>query len=464
MALKQLLIGKRISEARAQLDKLMQMRDGLIARRADMKRREEELEASVSEMTEETSAEDREAFDALTQEWESEDAALAQEEAQNEQERQDIEAQIEGLENELAALNARSQAPANTNRQTGGDQRKDETTMNTRKFYGMTHQERSEFFAREDVKSFLGEVRSILRGEKRTATGTENLIPTVVLDLIRERVEAYSKLLKHVNLQRVSGKARQTIMGVVPEAVWTEQCGKLNELNLSFGAVELDGYKVGAFIAVCNAVLEDNDVDLATKMIEAIGKAMGIAVDKAILYGTGNKMPTGIVTALTAGEHADTNVIAISDKTGIELYQAIVEAAGEADSDYTTDGMFWAMNNKTKTKLMSNAMGFNAAGAIVTGQHNEMPVIGGAIETLGFIPDDVIIGGYGELYTMAERAGMAFAKSEHAHFVEDETLFKGTARYDGKPVIEKGFVAIGIGGKKPTAGDVTFAADTANAT
>jgi hypothetical protein len=39
---------------------------------------------------------------------------------------------------------------------------------------------------------------------------------------------------------------------------------------------------------------------------------------------------------------------------------------------------------------------------------------------------------------------------------------KGTARYDGKPSIAEGFVAIGIAGTTPNA-TMTFAADAANA-
>ena len=41
-------------------------------------------------------------------------------------------------------------------------------------------------------------------------------------------------------------------------------------------------------------------------------------------------------------------------------------------------------------------------------------------------------------------------------------MFRGTARYDGMPVIAEGFVAIGISGTKPTGNAVTFATDSAN--
>ena len=43
-------------------------------------------------------------------------------------------------------------------------------------------------------------------------------------------------------------------------------------------------------------------------------------------------------------------------------------------------------------------------------------------------------------------------------FIEDNTVFKGTARYDGTPVIDEAFVAIGIGGTTPDA-DMDFAGD-----
>jgi hypothetical protein len=121
------------------------------------------------------------------------------------------------------------------------------------------------------------------------------------------------------------------------------------------------------------------------------------------------------------------------------------------------------MNEGTLNTLKAEAMGFNAAGAIVSGMENTMPVVGGAVEVLNFIPDNVIIVGYFGLYLLAERAGAKFAESEHVYFIQDQTVFKGTARYDGKVLVNDAFVAIGINGVTPAANAVTFAQDTANA-
>lgn len=41
----------------------------------------------------------------------------------------------------------------------------------------------------------------------------------------------------------------------------------INELSLGFNDIEVDGYKVSGFFKMCNAILEDNDVNLAQEFI-----------------------------------------------------------------------------------------------------------------------------------------------------------------------------------------------------
>ena len=98
----------------------------------------------------------------------------------------------------------------------------------------------------------------------------------------------------------------------------------------------------------------------------------------------------------------------------------------------------------------------------VSVMNGTMPVAGGNIEVLSdeIIPDGNIVSGYGDLYLLAERQGSTFAQSSEYRFIEDQTVFKGTARYDGKPVIAEGFVAIGIGSAPQES--ATFPGDTAN--
>lgn len=453
MALRALMLRKQIDDKQKELAQLRE-------KDAEFERREAELETSIEEaQTDEEKAAVSEAVE-----------TFEAEKTEHEEARASVERAVSELESELQEIEAEAKkAPP--------EEKRNEVKkhMETRAFFNLPPERRDAFFARQDVKDFLQRARD-MGAQKRSVTGGELLIPEVVLELIRENVIRWSKLYDRVNVKQVPGKARQLIMGAIPEGIWTEMCATMNELEISFSAVEVDGYKVGGVIILCNALLADSDIALATEIISALGQSIGLALDKAILYGTGTKMPLGILPRLAQSSApsdypatapawknlSTSNIITITGKTDVALFKALAEASGAAKGKYSRGQKFWAMSEATYTKLISNAMSINAAGAIVTGVNGEMPVIGGPIDVLDFIPDDVIIGGYGDLYLLAERQGATIAQSEHARFIEDQTAFRGVARYDGKPVIAEGFVAIGINGNTPSADAVTFAGDDAN--
>ena len=458
MALRTLMLKKQIDTAKKQLDALRE-------KDAEFDTRQAELEADIEEAE---SDEEKAAVEEAIEQFDADKAA-------HEQEKADLEGQIADLERSLEEAEEPQPEPDPVP-EPEFEERKDNKNMSTRDkvFAKMSLQERSALIAREDVQAFIKEIRSAI-SEKRALNNVGVTIPEVMLGILRENIENYSKLYSRVYLRSISGEGRQPISGAVPEAVWTECCANLNELDLDFADVELGCWKVGGFFKVCNAVLEDSDIDLAAEILNALGQAIGKALDKAILYGTGTRMPLGIVTRLaqtaepagypvTARAWTDlhTSNIKTTSSTGpIELFQDIITYFGEAKGNYSSGTKTWVMNEKTYTKLVAQALGVNAAGAIVSGINSVMPVLGGDIVVLNFVPDDNIIAGYFDNYTLAERAGQKFASSEHYRFLNDETVFKGTARYDGQPAIAEAFVLIAIGGSAAGT-SVEFPQDEAN--
>lgn len=467
MALKVLMLAHKRSQLQAE-------RNAIPDRSAEFEKREAELAAAIPEAHTE---EEKQFVERSIEEFETE--------------RDAHNGKIKDLDDQIAALTRQIQeeedkqsvpppaAPAvDPNHPTTAppEERKDDNTMpNTRgRILGLTRSQFGELVQRDESKPFLSRVREMIR-EKRTISGAELLIPDHFMGLIRENVPLYSKLYKHTFARHLKGTSRQTVMGTIPEGVWTEMCANLNELELGFSGVEMDGYKVGGFVAVCNAILEDSDINLAQEVLTAITKGIALALDKAIVYGTGTKMPMGIVTRLTqtsAPENSKnslpwenlstTNVLALGNKTGLALFQAILTTSGLINTDYGEGDTFWVMNRKTKMKLLAESLGINANGAIVAGMNNAMPVEGGSIETLSFMPDDVIVGGGDGLYSLLERAGISLRTFDQTRAIQDQTLFIGTARYDGIPTIADGFVAISLGETKPVANAVTFTQDKAN--
>ena len=444
MALRSLMLGKKIREAKKKLEEAR-------AKLAELETREAELEKSIEEAeTEEETAAVEEAIEGFQTEKETAETDV-----------RNLEAEVEKLERELSEIEEtpveKKDEPEKRN---AGIPQKETRAMNKR-WKEMSYEERTAFVQRDEMQAFLGEIRTAIK-EKRAISNAGYLIPQVFLGLLRENIEDYSKLYRRVYLRNISGTGRVVIEGTIPEAVWTEACANLNELDLSFSKVEVDGYKVGGYFKVCNATLEDSDIDLASELITALGQAIGFALDKAILYGTGTKMPVGVVTALAAVADTPNIVSHASTVVGKALVQALIGDIAKAKSNYSRGEKIWVMNEATYSTLLAQFVDTDANGAYVSVINGKMPVVGGDIIVLSFMPDNTIIAGYFDLYLLAERAGTTIGTSEHAFWTADQTGFKGTARYDGKVLRDNAFVAIGINGVTPAANQVTFAQDGAN--
>lgn len=188
-------------------------------------------------------------------------------------------------------------------------------------------------------------------------------------------------------------------------------------------------------------------------------------------------MPLGIVTrpAQTAApsdypanapgwvDLHTSNILQIGgdDVTGAEFWSALMAATGATYTRYNRGTMFWAMNSKTYATLKSKLITFTATGDIVANLFGSLPIVTGDIDVLEFIPDGDIIGGYGDLYLLAQRSGVVIESSYEVQFLQDNTVFRAKQRADGQPIIPGAFVAININNQAVTT-TMDFAADTAN--
>lgn len=466
MALKVLMLRNKLDAKKKSLESLR-------AAAAELDKREKDLETDVSnaKTDEERSAVDT-AVTAFEADRRSSDDAL-----------QRCNDEITRLEQELAAAEAEARearsaeptgsAPAYTERTDMymGNETRD-------KVLGMTLRERESFVQRDDIKEFCLRVREF-GAQKRTVTGAELGVPTVMLGILRDNIDRYSKLIGRITVQPIKGQARQNVAGVVPEAIWTEATAAINELDITFSQVEMDGFKVAGYLAVPNSTLEDDtDLQLVTTIMDMMGQAIGLAVDKAIPYGTGAKMPVGFVTRLAAtskpswwgenqGDFVDlhsSNILKldISSLVGAQFFAALITALGIAKPNYSSSGtLTWVMNHKTHIDLMAKCLAFDLNAALVAGMNNTMPVIGGDIIELDFIPDYDIAGGYLDLEKFVERAGAKIGSTDQPLYIQDQTVFKATQRYDGKCLRGEAFVLLNYSNKTPTT-TVVFGNDYAN--
>lgn len=288
----------------------------------------------------------------------------------------------------------------------------------------MTKREQKLAYLRQDnVREFYGKIRDVIL-QKRAITEADLVIPVEVIDNVLPWIFEESVFYKEVNVVKLNGSARAILEGENPEAIWTEMCDPVQELALSFSAIEIDGYKVGGYIPVCNAIIEDSMINLADYIERKLATAIAKALDKAIIAGTGSAghQPEGIINGREA--------VALTDN---EL-NTILKSIGDLKSDNLGTVKIAMRRSDFFGKIFDQLTVLTQDGKYVAPLMINPNVAGIDIIFSDYVPEGSMIIGDFKKYLLGERSGNKFAVSTDVRFIEDETVFKMTARYDGKPV------------------------------
>lgn len=471
-ALRVLVLNSEITALRAQLTPLEKTRDGFAAR-------EEQLRQALGEITETSTDEERSAVSSAVDTFEQERSANAAEIAR-------IQGEIDTRSAEIARLEAEQTPPPATPTVSKSDTRNNDyhersfvpmSNPTERRWFGLTYAERDALMQSEQVRTFLKQIREA-RAQQRSVNGGELGIPDGFLPILRDLTYQESKFLRYCFTTSFRGTTRQNVAGVAPEAIWTEMKDRLNEIDIDFWQLTMDGFMVGGYVAVPNSVLmDDSDLSLTTTILQALASSLAKAIDKSIWFGTGESMPVGIITRLAAqtkptwwgsqqGDFTDlhtSNILKLdlAAKNGVEFFRPLVAALAVAKPDYSNGTVIWVMNRKTHMDIQSRALAFNDAAALVAGVSNSIPIVGGEIVEWEVMPDNEIAGGYMSLYRSVEREGTTIESNTNVRWLENQTCFKGMQRRDGKPAIGEAFVLVNYGNVQPTT-TTTFGKDRAN--
>lgn len=427
MALRQIMLNKKIEQRKAAL--------------AALNEQEKELETRSSELEkaiEEARNEEEEAV--VTEEVEKYEADKAELEGK----KTSLETEIAELEQELEE--SQSKEPNNTPPAAPPEERQNqqsqggETRMAHNKFE--TRSQMIDRLNQPEVRDFYSTVAKAVK-DKRAITDTDIVIPEQVINMIQQRLGDYSTLYREVTVQQLNGTARIIMDGAIPEALWMEMCDPVQELASGFSQTELDGWKVGGFIPVCNAILEDAMINLANFIEERLAMAIGKALDKAILTGTGAaaKQPMGIITALTGV--TGRNVTSDGSLPDIVGNMALID---DGEDGVPVGEVIAVMKRSTYyAQIAPQTFLPTSDGRLViqTAQTPRLPD-GTRIVFNQYAPENTIVLGDFKKYLLGERRGVQLAVSTDVRFIEDQTVFKGTARYDGKPIYNDYFVIITI--------------------
>ena len=407
MALRQLILNKKIQERSAKLVELRADEDKL-------KDEEKELEVALDEA--ETDEEVKVVEDSAD-ELEKKIKEKSDEITKLETEKADLEAELAEIEDEQP-----------NNEEEDGEKRKMAKKVKTRNNADvMTIRESLQI---ENVRSFYQNIANAMV-EKRSLTGAEKVVPTEVIDRIESKLGDYSTLIGEVTVEKIGGTGRAVIAGDIPEAIWFEVGKKaLEELEDKLDGVELDGFGLGGYVAVPNIIIENSLINLASHVEDRLAKAIAKALDKAILKGTGTKQPTGVVVSAPVANKVT------SDGTITDL----IAKLAKVDTDGTGGEVIAVMNRATYySKIVPKTLAV-AANGVLTGSY-ALPF---RVVLSAYADENTIVFGDFKQFLLAQRSEIRVESSTEVQFTSDNTLFKGVGFYDCKATKAEAFAVVTI--------------------
>lgn len=168
-------------------------------------------------------------------------------------------------------------------------------------------------------------------------TDIGTVIPPVTLNKIIEKLRAYGMILPRVTQTNYIQGVNIPTSDLKPAATWVAEGSGSDKQKKTTGAIVFSHYKLRVAVS---ASLESEYMAYSAfeaAIVQNITEAMAVAIEQAIISGTGSGQPTGILKDASAGATITANALS---------YETLIEAEGDLPLAYE-NGAVWVMSKKT---------------------------------------------------------------------------------------------------------------------
>lgn len=273
-----------------------------------------------------------------------------------------------------------------------------------------------------------------------TAAGSAGAaVPTQTLNMIIDKLRQTSALFPRINVSYVPGNLSLVVADAKNAAEWKAEGSDGTPADDTVVEVNLTGYELIKLVEI-SAAAQAMTIDAFEAYIATeIGRQMAIAVENAILNGTGSGQPTGILTGVTW------------DSTNSLTWPA----GNSVDYDTLVDGLALlpTMYHQNAVFVMNRSMLFSGVRKIKTqdGQpiftYNPQDparnsILGYPVIVDDYMPDDTILLGDFSYYYWNFSQAPQIEVSREAAFKSGKVVYRGLAVADGKPALSEAFVKL----------------------
>ncbi|ENB4264211.1 phage major capsid protein [Bacillus cereus] len=290
--------------------------------------------------------------------------------------------------------------------------------------------------------------------------GTEALVPPTVIERVFEDLVGSHELLSKINFVNVGALTEWILKkGDIQTAFWGKLCQAHKELlDEGFETINITQYKLSAFMPVCKAMLDLGPTWLDRYVRTVLVESLKIALEVAIVKGTGKDQPIGMTKDLlnvTNGEHADKAVTGVlKDLSPYTLgnIMALLTRDGKRNPD---DVMLIVNPVDYWAKIYGYTTRPNADG---TYAYNVLPIPGSIVKSHAVDKGKMVVG-MAKDYFLGLGGAQRLDVYDQTRAIEDEDLYIAKMYANGRADRNDSFLVYDITGLvdpntvKPPAGE-----------
>lgn len=313
----------------------------------------------------------------------------------------------------------------------------------TRTFEGMerdailsTPEYRSAYLKRLQGKA-LNEVEQ--RALTTAADSAGGAVPTQTLNKIIDKLRQTSALFPRINVSYVPGNLSIVVANAKNAAAWKAEGTDGTPADDTVTTINLTGYELIKLVEI-SAAAEAMTIDAFEAYIASeIGRQMAIAVENAILNGSGSGEPTGVLQGITWDT---TNSTTWANGTAVG-YDNIVDGLALLPTMYHNNAVF-VMNRKMLFGGIRKIKDDSKQPIFVYNAQDRaaMSILGYPVVLDDYVPDNTILLGDFSYYYMNFAKAPGIDVSREASFKSGKVTYRGLAVADGKPALAEAFVKI----------------------
>lgn len=284
--------------------------------------------------------------------------------------------------------------------------------------------------------------------DKEGFDGVEELLPPTVIDRVFTDLVQSHDLLKAITFVNTTGVTKWiTKKGDVNPAFW----GKLTDaikkkLDNGFEVVNTELYKLSAYLPVAKAMLVLGPAWLDKYVRTVLKEASEIALEAAVVNGTGKDEPIGMLKdlkgAVVDGVYPDKAATPLTDLSPKSLGKNVMYPLTNDGKRKVTNVIMVVNPADYWDKFFPATTVLNASGTYVYGV---LPIPATIIQSVA-MPVGKMAAGVASDYFLGVGSNQKIEFSDDVKFIEDERVYATKMLANGFPVDDNSFLVFDIAG------------------